>query len=146
MPTVRIIFALSIAQGWKVFQLDIKSAFVNGSLDVEIFMNQPKGFIVECKESFLCKLKKSLYGLKKAPRAWYRKISRYFVDISFSKCFLDSNLYVVTQGKDVVLILLYVDDLLIAENNKEIIQEGISKLKETFEMIDLALLHYYLGM
>ena len=146
MPTVRIILSLSAAQGWKVFQLDVKSAFLNGDLDVEIFMNQLEGFIVEGKESFVCKLKKSLYGLKQAPRAWYKNISRYFVDISFSKCFFDSSLYVLNQGKDVIIILLYVDDLLITENNDEIIQECISKLKATFEMIDLGLLHYYLGM
>ena len=64
MPTIRIILTLSVAQGWKVFQCDVKSAFLNGELDVEIFMNQPEGFIVEGKESFMCKLKKSLYGLK----------------------------------------------------------------------------------
>jgi len=69
MPTIRIILTLSIVQGWKVFQFDVKSAFLNGDLDVEIFMNQPKGFIMEGKESFMCKLKKSLYGLKQAPRA-----------------------------------------------------------------------------
>jgi len=95
MSTVRIIFSLSTAQGWKVFQLNVKSAFLNGDLDVKIFMNQPEGFIVECKESFICKLKKSLYGLKQAPRAWHKKISRYFADIGFSKCFSESNLYVL---------------------------------------------------
>ena len=125
MPTVRIIFALFAAQGWKFFQLDVKSAFLNGDLDVEIFMNQPKWFV--------CKLKKSLYGLKQAPRAWYMKILGYFVNIGFSKCFSDSDLYVLNQGKDMVLILLYVDDLLITRNNDEIIQECISKLKATFE-------------
>ena len=128
------------------FQLDVKSAFLNGDLDVEIYMNQPEEFISEGKESFVCKLKKSLYGLKQAPRAWYKKISRYFIDIGFSKCFFDSNLYVLNQRKDMVLILLYVDDLLITRNNDEIIQECISKLKATFEIIDLGLLHYYLGM
>ena len=64
MLTVRIILTFSTAQGWKFFQLDVKSAFLNGDLDVKIFMNQPKGFIVKGKESFVCKLKKSLYGLK----------------------------------------------------------------------------------
>jgi len=146
MSIVRIILALSTAQRWKFFQLNIKSAFLNGELDVEIFMNQLEGFIMKGKESFVCKLKKSLYGLKQAPRAWYRKILGYFANIDFSKCFFDSNLYVLNQGKDVVLILLYVGDLLITRNNDEIIQECISKLKATFEMIDLSLLHYYLGM
>jgi len=146
MPIVRIILALSAAQGWKVFQLDVKSAFLNGDLDVEIFINQPEGFIVEGKESFVCKLKKSLYGINQAPRAWYINILGYFVDIGFSKCFSNADLSVLNQGKDMVLILLYMDDLLITGNNDEIIQECISKLKAIFEMIDLGLLHYYLGM
>jgi len=70
-----------------------------------------------------------------------KKLSRYFIDIGFFKYFSDSNLYVLNQGKDVVLILLYVDDLLITGNNDEIIQECISKLKVIFEMTDLGLLH-----
>ena len=69
MPTIRIILALSVAQGWKVFQLDVKSAFLNGDLDVKIYMNQIEGFIVEGKDCFVYKLKKSLYVLKQAPRA-----------------------------------------------------------------------------
>jgi len=146
MPTIRIILTFSAAQGWKVFQLDVKSAFLNGDLDVEIFMNQLEGFIMEGKESFVYKLKKSLYRLKQAPRAWYMKILGYFADIGFFKCFSDSDLYVLNQGKYMVLILLYMYDLLITGNNDEIIQECISKLKATFEMTDLGLLHYYLGM
>jgi len=94
----------------------------------------------------MCKLTKSLYGFKQALRAWYKNILGYFANIGFSKCFFDSDLYVLNQGKDVVLILLCVDDLLITENNDEIIQECISKLKVMFEMIDLGLLHYYLGI
>lgn len=97
MPTIKVILAISIAQGWKVFQLDIKSAFLNGDLDVKMYMNQLEGFFEQEKESFMCKLKKSLYGLKQAPRAWYRKISGYFEDIGFSKCFSYTNLYVLNQ-------------------------------------------------
>ena len=109
-------------------------------------MIQPEGFIVQGKESFLCKLKKSLYGLKQAPRAWYKKISEFFEDIGFSKCFSDIDLYVLNQGQDLILILLYANDILIIGNNIVLIQECISKLKVTFEMKDLGLLHFYLGM
>ena len=95
MPINKIILALSVAWGWKVFQLDVKSAFLNGDLYVEIFMNQLEGFIMEGKEAFMCKLKKSLYGLMQAPKARYKKISRYFVDIGFFKCCFDFDLYVL---------------------------------------------------
>ena len=87
-----------------------------------------------------------MYGLKQAPRAWYKNILGYFANIGFSKYFSDSDLYVLNQRKYVVLILLYVDDLLITEKNDKIIQACISKLKATFKMNDLGLLHYYLGM
>jgi len=70
MPTFRVILTLLVAQGWKFLQLYVKSDFLNGDLDVEIYMNQLKGFFEEGKESFVCKLKKSLYGLKQAPRDW----------------------------------------------------------------------------
>ena len=84
-------------------------------------MNQPEGFVEQEKESFVCKLKKSLYGLKQAPIAWYHKILGYFEDIGFSKCFSNTDLYVLNQGPNLILILLYMDDLLITGNNIAII-------------------------
>ena len=93
----------------------------------------------------MCKLKKSLYGLKQAPRAWYENISGYFKSIGFSKCYTNSDFYVLKEGNDLVLILLYADDLFTG-NNMTIINEGITKLKAEYEMTDLGLLHYYLGM
>lgn len=113
MPTIRVILALTTSQGWKVFQLNVKSDFLNGELDVEIYMNQPEGFVVEGKESFIYKLQKSFYGLKQATWAWYHKILGLFENIGFSKCFSNTNLYVLKQGQDLILILIYVDDLLI---------------------------------
>jgi len=85
MAIVKLIITLLAAQGWKVLQLDVKSAFLNGDLHVEIFMSQLKGFVMQGKNSHVCKLKKSLYGLKQAPRAWYKKILGYFETLGFSK-------------------------------------------------------------
>ena len=88
-------FALLAAKGCKVFQLDVKSVFLNGDLGVKIFMNQPERFIMEGKESFMCTLKNSLYGFKQATRAWYKKILEYFTDIGLSKCVSDFDLRVL---------------------------------------------------
>jgi len=74
-------------------------------------MSQLEGFVMQGKESYMCKLNKYLYGMNQASRAWYKKISRYFETLRFSKCYSDSNLYVLNEGNDFVLILLYVDDL-----------------------------------
>jgi len=92
-------------------------------------MIHPEGFIMEGKYYHVCNLKKSLYGLKQAPRAWYKKISRYFETLGFSKCYSDSTLYVLNEGKELVLIILYVYDILIMINNIMIINECITKLK-----------------
>ena len=146
MPTIRLIMSISASMGWKLFQLDVKSAFLNGDLDVERFMRQLQGFVIKGKESYVCRLKKTLYGLKQAPRAWYLKISEYFISLGFDKCYSDYDLYVLKKDNLIIIIALFVDDLLVTGNNIEAIYECISKLKEEYEMTDLGLLHYYLGM
>jgi len=98
MSIVRLIIAIIAAQNWKIF----KSIFLNGNLDVELYIHQPKGFIIREKEIFVCKLRKSLYGLKQAPRAWYEKNSQYFKSFRFSRCYTDTNLYIFNEGNDLI--------------------------------------------
>ena len=74
--TIRCILAIGAAMNLEIHQMDVKTAFLNGDLEEDIYMVQPEGFVQEGKEDYVCKLKKSLYGLKQSPRAWYQKIGR----------------------------------------------------------------------
>jgi len=86
---------------------------LNVNLSDEIYMKQPPGFITAETSSLVCKLNKSLYGLKEAPRAWYEKIDTYFLSNAFKWCIYDPNMYVKNFGDEILIIVLYVDDLII---------------------------------
>ena len=126
--------------------MDVKSDFLNANLSEEIYMQQPPGFITSKTSSLVCKLHKSLYGLKQAPRAWYEKIDTYFLSNSFKRCVSDPNLYVKNIGDDILIIVLYVDDLIITGSQLISIQKLKENLRKEFEMTDLGLLHYFLGL
>lgn len=110
--TIRVILALAAKRAWKIFQLDVKSAFLHGELREDIFMEQPKGFEVEEESNKVYKLKKALYELKQAPRAWYSRIEGYFVKEGFQKCYCEHTLLVKKEEGNIMIVSLYVDDLI----------------------------------
>ena len=123
LNTIRVLIALATKNNWKIHQLDVKSAFLNGDLKEEVYLTQPEGFIKKGQENLVCKLKKALYGLKQAPRSWYIKIDTFFAYKGFVKSKNDPNLYVRKDetGK-VALVSLYVDDLIITGNASKLIE------------------------
>ena len=132
---------------WCVYQFDVKSAFLNGELVEEVYVSQPEGFIVPDKEEHVYRLKKALYGLKQAPRAWYSKIDSYFVENGFERSKSEPNLYLKRQGKnDLLIICLYVDDMIYMGSSSSLINEFKACMKKKFEMSDLGLLHFFLGL
>jgi len=93
--------------------MDVKTTFLNGVIEEEVYIEQPEGFETFDKDSHVCKLKRALYGLKKAPSAWYTKIDSYLTILGFTKCEADKNLYhIVVEGK-LLIIVLYVDHLIL---------------------------------
>jgi len=100
--------------------MDVKLAFLNGYVDEEIYVEQPKGFEVTGKEGCVYKLKKSLYGLKKGPRAWYSRTNKYFQGHGLVKILFEPNLYIFQSGKDILIVVLYVDDVIYTWNNVEL--------------------------
>jgi hypothetical protein len=113
---IRTIIALAAKMKWKLHQMDVKTAFMNGVIEEEVYIEQPQGFEVEDRKSHVCLLKKSLYGLRQAPRAWYGHIDSFLTSLGFTKSKADSNLYFKIMENEPVILLLYVDDLfLIAE-------------------------------
>jgi hypothetical protein len=92
--SIRIIISLASVFDWKLHQMNVKTAFLNGEVEQEVYIEQPEGFVIHGKESHVCKLKKALYGLKQAPRAWYGRIDSFLQSLGFSKSIADPNLYI----------------------------------------------------
>jgi len=131
--------------GWKIHEMDVKTMFLNGQIEEELYIEQPEGFDTFDRESHLCRLKRVLYGLKQAPHAWYARIEYYFTELGFTKSEADANLYhIVVKGK-LLIILLYVDDLILTGDDQLIVSCKEDLVRE-FEMKDMGLMHYFLGM
>jgi len=146
LDTIRLLLALSAHQNWKVYQLDVKSAFLNGFLEEEIYVEQPEGFVKLGAEDKVFKLKKALYGLKQAPKAWYNRIDHFLLKKGFIKSLSELTLYVRVKSHDVLIVSLYVDDLLITGSNFELVEQFKVQMFEDFEMTDLGEMAFFLGM
>jgi hypothetical protein len=94
MEAIRMFLAYACSKRIKVYQMDIKSTFLNGELEEEVYIEQPEGFLLSEKEDYVCRLKKALYGLKQALRAWYSRLDRYLQQQGFRRGNADSNLYI----------------------------------------------------
>eukprot|EP00253_Pinus_taeda_P023341 PITA_23341 len=90
---IRLMLALSAHMDWNIHQMDVKTAFLNGKIEEEVYIEQPEGFETFDRESHVCRLKRDLYGLKQAPHAWYTRINSYFTGLGFTKSEADANLY-----------------------------------------------------
>jgi hypothetical protein len=109
--SIRTIIALAAKMKWNLHQMDIKTAFLNRFIEEEVYIEKPRGFEVENRKSHVCRLKKELYGLKQAPRAWYGRIDSFLTSLGFTKSKSNSNLYFKVMNDEIVILLLYVDDL-----------------------------------
>ncbi|PNX61228.1 putative LRR receptor-like protein kinase, partial [Trifolium pratense] len=140
--TIRMLLSISAQKGWKIYHLDVKSAFLNGFLEEEIYIEQPEGFVVKEHEDKVYLLKKALYGLKQAPRAWYSRIDEYLMKLGFVKSLSESTLYIKGDQTNFLVISLYVDDLLVTGSSAEFIQQFKDDMKQVFEMSDLGEMSY----
>jgi hypothetical protein len=143
--SIRTIITLAAKMKWKLHQMDVKIAFLNGVIEEEVYIEQPLGFEVEDRKSHVCILKKSLYALKQARRAWYGRIDSFLMTLGYTKSKADSNLYFKIMNNEPVILLLYVDGLLLTGEEK-LINECKKRLASEFEMKDLGLIHYFLGL
>jgi hypothetical protein len=143
--SIRIIISIAAEMGWSIHQMDVKTAFLNGFIDEEVYNEQPQGFEVSERETHVCLLRKALYGLKQGPRAWYSHIGTYLFQMGFEKSDSDPNLYYISRVEDTLILILYVHDLFII-GAEDLIAECKLGLALEFEMSDIGLMHYFLGM
>ena len=126
--------------------MDVKSTFLNGVLKEEVYVEQPPGYEIEGQEHKVCKLKKALYRLKQAPRAWYSRIDAYLIENGFEKCDGERTLYIKENDGKILIVVLYVDDLIFTGNDASLIADFKVVVKNEFEMTDLGFLRYFLGI
>ncbi|KAA0035381.1 putative mitochondrial protein [Cucumis melo var. makuwa] len=144
LTTIRVLLALATCKDWKLWKMDVKNAFLNGELDRDIYMEQPKGFKDKIHHDYVCKLR--IYGLKQVPRAWYGKIAKFLVESSFTVVSADSSLFVKAQDSKVAIILVYMDNLIITGDHIDEARQIKQNLLVRFEMKELGELKHFLGL
>ena len=143
MITVRTLLAMASVRQWPISQLDVKNAFLNGELR-EVYMQPPPEYSVP--DGMVCRLRRSLYGLKQAPRAWFDCFSSVVTAAGFSASDHDPALFVHTSPRGRTLLLLYVDDMIIIDDDSQYITFVKERLSKQFLMSDLGHLRYFLGI
>lgn len=145
--SIRVLLSIVAHHDLELEQLDVKTTFLHGDLDEEIYMHQPEGYKVEDKERQVCRLRKSLYGLKKSPRQWYKRFDSFMLKHGFSRSEYDCCVYIQKlQGDNYIYLLLYVDAMLIASKSKVEIDRLKSQLGKEFEMKDMGAARKIMGM
>ena len=138
MTSIRTVLSITTSMDLEVEQLDVKTTFLHGDLEEEIYMQQPEGFVKKGKENLVCRLKKSLYELKQAPRQWYRKFDSFMTDHGYHKTQADHCVFVKKfDGGDFLILLLYVDDMLIVGRDPKKIRSLKKALSKSFAMKDM---------
>jgi hypothetical protein len=143
--SIREVISITAEMGWKIHYMDVKTAFLNGLIEEEVYIEQPLGFEVHGRESHVCRLKKDLYVLKQDPKAWYSRIDAYLQQLGFEKSEVDPNLYFIVVGEDPLILLLYVDDIFIT-GAERLISSCKESLASEFEMEDIGLMHKFLEL
>ena len=147
LTTLRMMLGLVATQDLELVQMDVKTTFLHGDLDEEIYMQQPEGYAKSGKEHLVCKLCKSLYGLKQEPRQWYHKFDMFMQSQGFKHGTEDPCLYVKRpRDGQLIMLILYVDDMLVAGHSQKDIADLKKKLSSQFDMKDLGDANHILGM
>jgi hypothetical protein len=135
--SVRTVLTPALSRDWPVHQLDVKNAFLHGTLTETVYCTQPVGFIDPAHPDMVCRLNKSLYSLKQHPRAWYGRFATFLCSQGFVEAKSDTSLFILYRGPDTVYLLLYVDDIVLTASTPGLLRRIISCLQQEFGMKDL---------
>ncbi|CAH9056431.1 unnamed protein product [Cuscuta europaea] len=145
MVTVRTILAVAASCHWELHQMDVDNAFLHGDLHEEVYMHLPPGYSASSPGK-VCRLLRSLYGLRQAPRCWFSKLSTSLRGYGFTQSHADYSLFTLRRDRRIMCVLIYVDDLLITGNDRDMIKQFKTYLAETFPVKDLGVMKYFLGI
>ncbi|XP_073056906.1 uncharacterized protein [Primulina eburnea] len=146
IESIRLLLAIACYMKIKLFQMDVKSAFLNGFLSEEVHVRQPKGFKDPHKPNHVYKLKKALYGLKQAPRAWYGRLTDYLLDIGFTRGEVDKTLFIQKAQGEILICQIYVDDIIFGASSQKHANDFVECMSSTFEMSMVGELNFFLGL
>jgi hypothetical protein len=146
MESIRLILAYASSKHIKVYQMDVKSTFLNGDLEEEVYMEQPYDLQVQEAEQYVYRLKKALYGLKQAPRAWYSRLDNYLRHQGFRKGNIDSNLYIKEENDSLIIVEIYVDDIIFGSDDDRLNKQFAKSMHKEFEMSMLGEMKFFLGL
>ncbi|GJR75287.1 retrovirus-related pol polyprotein from transposon TNT 1-94 [Tanacetum coccineum] len=146
LEAIRIFLAFSAHMNMVVYQMDVKTAFLNGNLREEVYVSQPDGFVDKDNPNHVYKLKKALYGLKQAPRAWYDMLSSFLISQDFSKGSVDPTLFICREGKELLLVQIYVDDIIFVASTPELCDLFAKIMCSKFKMSMMGKISFFLGL
>ncbi|CAM8880521.1 unnamed protein product [Rhodiola kirilowii] len=147
MTTVKCLMAIAAARKWPFYQLDVDNAFFHGSLDEDMYMKTPPGFYISAKEQGLvCKLKRSIYGLKQASCQWFSRFSDAIIEFGFVQSLEDYSLFTLKQGVEFLVLIVYVDDVVITGICPSLITQIKTFIHEKFKIKDPCNVKYFLGL
>lgn len=141
-----IVLAIATNLNWKVKQLDVNNAFLNGIVHESVYVWQPRGFEDPKFPNHVCKLRKALYGLRQAPIAWFESLRKTLIRWGFFSTKADTSLFVRQTKNTILIIIIYVDDILVTSSSATELQKFTDKLHQMFSLKDLGEVHYFLGL
>lgn len=146
--TIRTILSIAMSKKWLLRQVDVNNAFLNSDLSEEVYMQQPPSYVQHSSDGhpLVCRLMKELYGLRQAPRAWFDKLKAFLRSIGFVRSKSDASLFVRVNGDARMYVLVYVDDIIIAESDSHDIDRFMGQLNAEFSLKDMGDIHYFLGI
>ena len=146
LEAIRMLLAFAAYKDFKLYQMDVKSAFLNGFIKEEVYVEQPPGFEHEELPNHVFKLNKALYGLKQAPRAWYERLSSFLINKGFSRGKIDTTLFIKNHNSNTLIVQIYVDDIVFGATNMQLVNDFVECMKSEFEMSMMGELNYFLGL
>ncbi|GJZ79822.1 retrovirus-related pol polyprotein from transposon TNT 1-94 [Tanacetum coccineum] len=145
LEAVRIFVAHAAHKSFPIYQMDVKTAFLNGPLKEEVYVAQPEGFVDPDHPEKVYLLRKALYGLKQAPRAWYDELSNFLMSKGFTKGIIDPTLFKIKYGEDILLVQIYVDDIIFGSTNPKYSKRFEKLMHSRFEMSLMGEMKFFLG-
>ncbi|EOY19086.1 Cysteine-rich RLK (RECEPTOR-like protein kinase) 8, putative [Theobroma cacao] len=146
IEAIRLLLAFACFMNFKLYQMDVKSAFLNGFIQEEVYVEQPPGFEDFEKPDHVLKLHKALYELKQAPRAWYERLSKFLVEKGYVRGNIDTTLFIKKYLNDLIVFQIYVDDIVFCVTNEALCKNFAKEMQGEFDMSMMGELKYFLGL